>query len=287
MDGTVKKTIKVLATYAPNFKTIAQLCRDKGLSRATVYRVFKQHPEVKESIEEILGTDIVETPKRETPKIIIKKKKKKAVSKNTSHKTVSKTKRTSEPVTVTYHPKDSVLPPLGKDDRVRLGSQVCDLLRTGATIKQACDIVGVGWSTFYAWSSPTHALYVQEVAEMKAEALASFNRMYDDEIVIIARNALQKIAEGTEVTQVTKTGRVDKKGDIKAHTVRQDTKKMAPNFSAAKFILEKAEAKKFGTPEERRDAERVKDLSLDYTHRTKTLEELEEEERELKKKLGL
>lgn len=288
-----QEAIAELVSKAPDFKSIGALCKGIGIGRATAYRYFEEDPNLKLEVEEVLGQDCIivkaETikPRRKTKaqKRETRKKPTKKVSRKVEETT--QTKSTAKPVTVTFNPKDQRLPMTDAKDRLRIGKQICELIEKGSTVKQACEICGTAYNTFYRWVNAQYDLFVPELAEIYAESRTTFDLMMDDEIVMNARQLLAKLSSEQEITNVTKIGKVNSKGEVKAHMVRQDTRRVLPSLAVARFILEKVTAEKFGTPEERRLSASADDMNVDYKHRHKTMAELIEEEEQLKIRLGI
>lgn len=174
----------------------------------------------------------------------------------------------------------------GHDEEARLikASSICELVSSGSTTMQACEVFGVNTNTFLQWVNPANTNYIKNIADMYSAAKNNFNMMLDEETWMVAKQSLRYLAEGSTVKLTTKIGRVDKEGKIKTTQIKETEKRFEPNFGAVAKVLTTREASKYGTPEERRALQDA-DKGENYELRLKTLEELDEEEAELLKLL--
>lgn len=273
-----------LIRHAPFEKGIKDLCKKLGYSRATVYRYFDLYPRLKDELYILLGSQV------DDPKTQLKSKRTQKVNEQIEKELKDRFKgvqvdldKLAEKDREERAPK---LQPVLLGEKLAKGMEICELIKDGLTTREACNKVGVAYELFYRWTRPESNQYMETIALEFKEARLHFDEFITDELDMLSKKMAVSLLTIHEQVTTTKSGIVDKKGQIKASHVKHVSKKVHPNIATAKFILEKIASGKFGTPEERA-SEREKPQGLDYQHRHKTLAQLEQEEAELKKELGI
>lgn len=248
-----KKKIKKLwlLKYAPYFETFKELYEKLGIAERQFFR-YMDDPEYYEQMHKVRGTmtqhmyNIVPYEKFveqmedkgevEMTYVAANKRKKTAYKKV---KTTSKTIKVKIPVTRKGTKKERHTT---RDERVVIGSQICDLVGDGVDLEKACEIFKVALRTFYTWIRPEAVNYSQPVEILYREARLRYRRVSSDLLTQVSRKSLLVLSQEKEWTETTRIGRVQTDKNTGETTVvpsmvKQVTKKRDAQFAAVKFVL--------------------------------------------------
>lgn len=236
---------------APDCKDLTHLSKEMGWSRTKMYRFLNDHPETAKSVTELLGRNYI-TPKGN--RLAKAKGKDKTLLSTTKKRNLgSKKKDKGEMGQLTKNGKIleykvvQIRVPVKPDnfkggfltpqERYEQGAKICEMIEMGVTIQNACEAIGMDSSNFYRWTNPMSASYIEELALRLNDAKHVYNTRYKEELLVLARDSMRLLAQDRTVTNTVKIGRADSSGKVIPHTIKTDTKTIAPNPSIVTTIM--------------------------------------------------
>ena len=269
-----KEIVKALLMQAPYAKNMMGLCSLVGISRQTLYRYFRTNVTLKADIVTLLGAF-------KKKSVTAKKKKvsrKKAQLSRTKDAVVGHTESTTKHAPEGTAAKDSDID-IKKhsnnryDGRIATTKQICNLMRRGSTLVEACTVMGITGADVADWQYPAHPQYTEEVAMLVRDTLISVAQAAEAEIKLLSLRVLQNAMTVTTHKSVTKYGRINKHGEVTPTAITEHTREEKPTVQAAIFALKTLDAAKFGDTKEREkaiaaldsggDPEEIKQMSLE------------------------
>lgn len=310
--------IEQILLQAPNAKDVSELCTLLETSRNTFYRFLKAHVPVAEQLKKLLGTNALK-PNGE-PVVPLKSDRSKAGKRMTNRRigktaVVKNPNPLPEGVKPKKKGRDQSMPqpdvppqeyreshrskeyravvihvPVVKEgtngryfdanDRWEYGKKVCEMVAMGVTITNACEQLGLHNTAFYRWINPLSNGYIEELDIMYKEAIDTYNQRYKEELVVLARNSMMRLASDREITNTVTIGRTTGDGKLVPHTVKRDKRVLEPNVAIVRDVMNKlffdVEKKKEEAGELGSTAQQLKQF---------TDAELDAEEQKLKEKL--
>lgn len=292
-DNRLEQVAEELLIFAPYATSISQLSEMIKGSRSSVYRAFRITRYLKERVNELLGSKAQEVPPilSETKKKIItipKSKRQKSVSKDEKVSQIKisdiKGDRDFEKVIEVEVPRASCQfykTHHTPHQRIEKSKKICRLVMKGYTVNEACEIYGLGKSTFHYWVRT-----FPKIKAMYEQAMNIFKDYREDEFLFRSHKALERRLKPQVIPEITKIGIPDENGKITTHTVIEKTYTREPCIRAILQVLTKLCPDKFGTERERAKAAKKNNPDdVDYSLRVKSTEELEEELRRLNAEL--
>ncbi len=292
--------IEDLMVFAPYFKTKNDLIDHCVGSRTTAFKVMREDPDLHSTILKVLGTKIggklpistatIKHASSIVDKIPLKTKKlADATEVRTKRKYTKRKQAAEEVITEEVHdegPTDAIHVPYSgtsskgayitreatTEEKLALGTQICELISFGETIEEACHIKDIQAINFFRWRQS-----IPELEERYKTAVDAFYTQHHENFVMLAHKGLHRHLTEREVVLTTKVGRANKQGVVKVTSVRSQTKVIEPSLVAIVKVLSTMESNKFGSEKERSFDRNSDNDNVDYSLRPKSIEDLENE----------